>query len=98
LVRKARRALARLDTPTPAEAARATLANKALHLALANRALTVKEIANHLNSLIAEELELREAAVTLQTDLLSGELRRIAREAIAKAPDVRRLIKGSKGR
>ena len=95
-MRKARRARARLDTPTPAEAARAKLANKALHLALANRALTVKELANHLNSLIAEELELSQASVTLQTDLLGVEVRRIAREAIAKAPGVRRLIKGSK--
>jgi len=97
-MRRARRVLARLDAPTPAEAARAKLATNALHLSLADRALTVKELANHLNRLISEELELSQAAITLQTELLSVELSRIAREAIAKAPDVRRLIKESKGR
>jgi hypothetical protein len=93
LVRKAQRLLARLDTPTPVEVAKAKLASTALHLALANRALTVKELAGRLDALINMEPELKQAAATLQKELLIVELRRIAREAIPKAPDVRPFTK-----
>jgi hypothetical protein len=93
LVRKAQRVLARLDSPTPVEAARAKLANTALHLALGNRSLTAKELAGRLDALINEAPELKQAAATLQDELLIVELRRIARDAIAEAPDVRRLTK-----
>jgi hypothetical protein len=91
LARRVQRTLARLDSPTPVEAARATLASKAINLALDHRALSIKELAGRLNALIAQEPELEQAAATLQTDLLSVEIRRIVRDAKAKAPSVKRL-------
>ncbi len=92
IVRRAKRRLARLDSPpTDVEAARSELMSRALHYAIENRHTTAKQVAERLNALIAKDASSRSAADRLQGDLLRSELQRIAREAVKKAPEIRRL-------
>jgi hypothetical protein len=91
-VRRAKRILARLNAPpTDAEAARSELMRRASHYAIDNRHATAKQTAERLEVLIAQDALLRSAVDKLQVDLLRMELGRIAREAVKKAPTIRRL-------
>lgn len=98
LVREARGELARIDSATPVEAARAKLANTALHIALSDRSISASELASRLDALVRDQPDFKQAAATLQADLLRGDLQRIAREAIAKAPSAQRVTRLLKGR
>ena len=91
--RKTQRRLARLDHPTEAEAAKSKLTSTASHYVLENRGVSAKQVADHLEVLLQQDAEMRLAADRLQADFLHLELRRIAREAVAQAPHLRRLLR-----
>jgi len=59
--------------------------------AIKNRRATTREVAGHLGELVSTNEELARAAETLRVELFQSELRRIARESIARAPEIRRL-------
>jgi hypothetical protein len=86
LLRRVQRALA---SPTEVEAARKTLAFKAMRFAADNRGVTIRDVVVHLQLLVEQTADLKLAAETLKADLFQVELRKLARQGIAEAPGAR---------